>query len=493
MPGKPCQEGERVMAFAHVRTLVVVSFALLAVCGAGMAQDITYEAEKPWSTSYMDTVVGIGVDDNDSVRIGGYWCYPNVASKYLLLVYDFDLDALEDSETYPDPNLMCYMHAFTIDGSGNSYMTGNGRCAYGTGNNFLTCVFDESLDLDWSQCYPYDEDPDNFLDHRGYDLAVGSSGDSDSTYGIGITLNDKADTVYMVYYTENDAKCYMLAYDASDGDELWSAGHAPAGTFRDVLFVPGDADTNDRVLLLTSSNLKCYERHLGLPQWAEGSVDYEKMAIFDDGIIVLAGEGGVAKYDVLASSNQAIWEWSDEDYTFYDVAVTEFGSIVAVGSDDDDYVVAYFNEFFASGGSPTVLTQDGGNDTTDVALCVTTKGSGPAYAFVTGQTHGDGSGDKDIVTMKFEMVFHQDICAHCDYPNDSTHVAGDADRSGEVDIDDVVFLVAYIFSSGPAPNPMEAGDADSSESCESTLVDIDDVVYLIAYIFDGGPDPICTE
>ncbi|MCK4657777.1 MAG: hypothetical protein KAT85_12115, partial [candidate division Zixibacteria bacterium] len=63
-------------------------------------------------------------------------------------------------------------------------------------------------------------------------------------------------------------------------------------------------------------------------------------------------------------------------------------------------------------------------------------------------------------------------------------VCGDADGSGDVDIDDVVFLLNYVFGDGPAPNPLESGDVDCSED-----IDIDDVVYLISYIFSGGPEP----
>lgn len=64
--------------------------------------------------------------------------------------------------------------------------------------------------------------------------------------------------------------------------------------------------------------------------------------------------------------------------------------------------------------------------------------------------------------------------------------AGDANGSGGVDIDDVVYLIAYIFSAGPEPTPGDCcGDANGSGA-----VDIDDVVYLIAYIFTGGPPPI---
>lgn len=65
-----------------------------------------------------------------------------------------------------------------------------------------------------------------------------------------------------------------------------------------------------------------------------------------------------------------------------------------------------------------------------------------------------------------------------------TWLCGDCDTSGETDIDDVVYLIAYIFAGGPPPSPLEAGDADCSGE-----IDIDDVVYLIGYIFTGGNAP----
>jgi hypothetical protein len=65
-----------------------------------------------------------------------------------------------------------------------------------------------------------------------------------------------------------------------------------------------------------------------------------------------------------------------------------------------------------------------------------------------------------------------------------TYVCADADANGDVDIADAVYLIAYIFAGGPAPNPKLRGDADCSNS-----VDISDAVYLISYIFSGGPAP----
>ena len=66
----------------------------------------------------------------------------------------------------------------------------------------------------------------------------------------------------------------------------------------------------------------------------------------------------------------------------------------------------------------------------------------------------------------------------------STYECGDANSSMNVDIDDVVFLVNYIFGGDAAPDPIITGDADCTE-----FVDIDDLVYVVLYIFQGGPAP----
>jgi hypothetical protein len=67
------------------------------------------------------------------------------------------------------------------------------------------------------------------------------------------------------------------------------------------------------------------------------------------------------------------------------------------------------------------------------------------------------------------------------------YLCGDCNGDGTVDISDVVCQIYYIFSGGPAPEPLLAGDAN----CDST-VDISDTVYLIAYIFSGGQAP-CAQ
>ncbi len=61
---------------------------------------------------------------------------------------------------------------------------------------------------------------------------------------------------------------------------------------------------------------------------------------------------------------------------------------------------------------------------------------------------------------------------------------GDANGSSAVSISDVVYEINYIFSGGPAPDPLASGDANCNGS-----VNISDAVYLINYIFSGGAAP----
>jgi len=65
---------------------------------------------------------------------------------------------------------------------------------------------------------------------------------------------------------------------------------------------------------------------------------------------------------------------------------------------------------------------------------------------------------------------------------------GDANNDGSINIADVTYMIARIFSGGPAPKPnSDAGDAN----CDTSF-NIADVTFLIARIFSGGPAPGCN-
>jgi hypothetical protein len=65
-----------------------------------------------------------------------------------------------------------------------------------------------------------------------------------------------------------------------------------------------------------------------------------------------------------------------------------------------------------------------------------------------------------------------------------TFMCGDSNGDLQVDVDDIIHLVYYIFLGGPSPYPVAAGEANCSGE-----IDIDDMVYLINYIFIDGPAP----
>lgn len=63
---------------------------------------------------------------------------------------------------------------------------------------------------------------------------------------------------------------------------------------------------------------------------------------------------------------------------------------------------------------------------------------------------------------------------------------GDIVASGEVNIEDLVFLVSYMFSQGPEPECPEAADINGNAAGP----DIEDLVYLVSYMFTQGPAPV---
>jgi len=55
-----------------------------------------------------------------------------------------------------------------------------------------------------------------------------------------------------------------------------------------------------------------------------------------------------------------------------------------------------------------------------------------------------------------------------------------------IDLGDVLYIVSYLYKGGPAPFPLEVGDAD----CDGDI-DLGDLLYLVSYLYKGGPAPGC--
>jgi len=140
------------------------------------------------------------------------------------------------------------------------------------------------------------------------------------------------------------------------------------------------------------------------------------------------------------------------------------------------------NALFVASGTPTIagnsisaLSRGLVNSTTSLVMAEQNWWSSPSGPF---HATLNPSGTGCVVFGNVDFVPWLLSDPHVPY------VCGDANGDAAVDISDAVYLIAYIFSGGPAPNPLAAGDAN----CDAA-VDISDAVYLIGYIFSGGPAP----
>lgn len=63
---------------------------------------------------------------------------------------------------------------------------------------------------------------------------------------------------------------------------------------------------------------------------------------------------------------------------------------------------------------------------------------------------------------------------------------GDCNSDGIHNSGDIIWLVNYIFRSGPSPSPLEQGDVN----CDGVVTSAD-IIFLVNYVFKSGPPPFC--
>jgi|GEM_PF-968826 len=131
--------------------------------------------------------------------------------------------------------------------------------------------------------------------------------------------------------------------------------------------------------------------------------------------------------------------------------------------------------------------------------------SGPPYngtASIYGQPSPVDVGNDTVHTLTGlfnDSTYFISICAYDMSGNKSSYseeltavpsqyMCGDANGTGDIDIDDIIYLVNYIFLGGIPPDPLWLGDTNCSED-----IDIDDIIFTVSYVFLGGNDPCDTD
>jgi outer membrane protein assembly factor BamB len=280
------------------------------------------------------------------------------------------------------------------------------------------------------------------------DVVVGTSGGPD---GNNVTVLDGSDGSVIWRYTAPEAVEHVEAMDANeDGIMDVAAGVAPWS--RQVIMING---ANQTELWSMPVQVESNIHDMGGGDLNGDKVPDVLVSAYlgtSDGAIALSGDDG-----------HTLWEFPTGDEVnhclIYDV--DNDGELEAIiGADDQNvYVLNGFDgsiEWSYSTAADVMDIKVGDvncNDRVNM-VCVTFGSDGLVYAFRT-----------------------LDETPHA--------ICGDANSDGDVNVGDAVFLIAYIFNGGPAPDPECAGDANGDGS-----VNVGDAVYLIAYVFNGGPPPV---
>jgi len=122
------------------------------------------------------------------------------------------------------------------------------------------------------------------------------------------------------------------------------------------------------------------------------------------------------------------------------------------------------------------------------------QGGDPPDPLANGDPDGDCDMDMDDVDYLMDYIFRNGpapvdcTCREPDLDSCSVQLPGDFNGSGSINISDVSAFIAYFYNGGPPPSPFANGDPDGD--CD---MDMDDVDYLMDYIFRNGPAPVdCT-
>lgn len=68
-----------------------------------------------------------------------------------------------------------------------------------------------------------------------------------------------------------------------------------------------------------------------------------------------------------------------------------------------------------------------------------------------------------------------------------SYICGDVNKNGIVNIQDITYLINYLYKGGPAPNPKASGNVTGNN-----VINIQDITYLINYLYKSGPAPKCS-
>jgi hypothetical protein len=377
-------------------------------------------------TAWVRRYDGPGNSDDEvcaiSVDDSGYVYVTGSSGGYCTIKYNPNGDTAWVRRYTAGETTWDHAFAMTVDDSGHIYVTG---CSGSNENyDYITIKYNRNGDTAWVR--RFSEPGETFEVARA------------------ITV-DRFYNVYVTGYCDAQGKCdYLTIKYHPNGDTAWVRRYnGPGNAYDCALAIVVDA--SDYVYVTGSSDQDSLYPY---------NPDYATIRYYPNGDTAWVRRyNGTGKNDDVP---QAISVDSSNN-----VYVTGCSYTIDSGC---DYATVRYN---ADGSAAWLIRYNSGPGYSDDDPCaIAVDDSG--YVYVTGSGSGATSGP-DYLTIKYAQLYF---------------VRGDLNTDGIIDVEDVVYLINYLFIGGPAPQPLAAGDAN----CDSN-VNVVDVVYLINYLFIGGPPP----
>jgi hypothetical protein len=471
-----------------------------------------------------DAANAIAVDDSGNLYVTGYSGGSGTYSDYATIKYKPNGDTAWVRSYNGAANFGDCATAIAIDNYGNVYVTGKSTSTGGD-YDYATIKYYSNGDTAWVRTYNgsinyNDETTDIAVDLLGNVYVTGWSWES----GVGSSFTTikyyaNGDTAWMRIYSIGQAKA--IAVDTSGNVYVTGTtfGSATNQDYTTIKYYP-NGDT-------------AWTRRYDGP--ANDSDFVSAIAVDSYGYVYVTGtsSGSGTSWDCTTIKYKPTGDtaWvrryngpaNDKDWT-YAIALDGLNNVYVTGYSDStgsyqDYTTIKYD---SSGNELWVKRYNGpiGNGS-DIAYAIAVDGSNNAY--VTGLSAGKAT-SLDYATIKYSSTGdsvwakrYNGPANSADYAsaitvNDSGDVyvtglsaqnstypynydyatikyvqflCGDVNKDGVVSSADVVYLINYLFISGPAPVPiLHVGDVNQDEVVNSA-----DVVYLINYLFIGGPAP----
>lgn len=243
------------------------------------------------------------------------------------------------------------------------------------------------------------------------------------------------------------------------------------------------------------------------------------------GVMVVTNANGIVEAERLypiwpKDGGKAAWDWECAFYAV-DIASEDPLTYIFAGYYGDNLIVFKTNSSLNNAGS--YIHASAGSQ---VAYDIKTTSDGGFI--VAGYTDGEGAGGDDYLVIKLDSELNlewdttfggagNDRAMFVDETADGAYIVGgftggtnyvikfqppvtsccmppirgnvDYDPGDAIDMSDLVYLVDFMFTSGPPPPCWSEANVDGLGPDDDSGIDIADMTYLVDYMFTGGPPP----